>query len=115
MNNTIGKRLHMFVKSKHMNTTQFSKELGCGQTTMSSITSDKSKPGAEILQSITVNFPELNLRWLLIGQGDMLVGDCEKEVEKMQRQVAQLKTMFKLTLKQHEGFSDKEIDDLFNE
>lgn len=51
----------------------FAEKIGISQSAVSALFSQReNRPGLEMLQKIAIAYPELNLSWLLIGEGPML-------------------------------------------
>lgn len=64
-------RILKFIDHKGISSSEFSKRIGVSRNYISSM-SKSIQP--DKLHSISVHFPELNIEWLLIGKGDMLIG-----------------------------------------
>ena len=69
MEDVVKQRLVMFIKSKHMKQYQFEQTIGVSS---GYITSIRKSIGADKLFRIQETYPELNINWLLYGEGDML-------------------------------------------
>lgn len=66
---SVKERLIEFIKSNKMSNRAFEKELGLSNGYINNIT---SSIGIDKLQRITLRYPELNLTWLLTGEGEKL-------------------------------------------
>ncbi len=66
---TVKQRLIKFIKYKELSQGKFEKLIGASNGFVNNIS---KSIGAEKLQSILYNFPELNADWLLFGLGNML-------------------------------------------
>jgi transcriptional regulator with XRE-family HTH domain len=66
---TVKERLIEYLKSKKISKSDFGKTIGVSSSYVTSIRKsiDKDK-----LRSIALNFPDLNINWLLYGEGQML-------------------------------------------
>lgn len=69
MENTVKERLIIFIKHKKLSQKRF--EIICGMSN-GYVNSIRKGLGADKLQSIVRNFPDLNREWLLYGEGTML-------------------------------------------
>ena len=78
MENTVKERLKQFIKYKRLSQSAFLSRCGLSSGFISgmrvSMLPDKTN-------SIATQFPELNIAWLLTGQGEMLVKSDEKVCE----------------------------------
>lgn len=72
----IAKRLKSFLQLKGLSTTAFTRTLqysSCEKIARL-FRVQGAKPSVDILEDIAKHFQELNLRWLISGQGEMLSG-----------------------------------------
>jgi len=65
---TIKERISEFIKQKGLSVNAFEKEIGLSKSYYQKI---KASPGAEILEKILTTYPEIDCRWLILGEGDM--------------------------------------------
>ena len=68
---------------KHLNVSMavFSSEIGLNNNaTISRIVSEKVKPSFEILAKISTRYPQININWLLTGEGPMLKTMVERKL-----------------------------------
>ncbi len=69
---TINQRFANFLIFKKISQEEFSKISGITSATVSNIAKGDTKlPKADFFQAIAIHFPEINLRWLLLGEGSM--------------------------------------------
>ena len=71
---SIATRLKCFLEHKSLSTTAFSRILqykSCEKIARL-FRADGAKPSVDIVADIALHFPELNIRWLVTGQGEML-------------------------------------------
>lgn len=73
MLNTTNQRLKFFVDSLHISTTEFATEIGTSQSAMSAILLGKRPLSRGMTARIKAHYPKLNVAWLQIGEGDMVV------------------------------------------
>ena len=67
---TISERLREFIKSEKLSVCEFERMISAGNGYVSRIR-NSIKPGR--LELISLKFPQLNLNWLLHGEGEMLL------------------------------------------
>lgn len=92
---SIGQRLKQFIKYKGLKQSEFSERMGFSTTILSRYVNDKHIPGPETLIDISLKFEEINLHWLLTGQGEMLLSNKEEkasnsEMEAMKEEIKKL-------------------------
>lgn len=66
---TIKERITKFLELKGLSQRKFETEVGLSNGYLNSL---RNAPGADKMQRIIDTYPELNLDWLLTGEGDML-------------------------------------------
>ena len=76
-NQEVAGRLKTYIKSKSMSVRAF--EIACGFSN-GWINALKEQIRLSAISSISLNFPDLNLNWLLVGNGPMLLEEKEKPV-----------------------------------
>ena len=78
----IGHRLKEYRKIKRILTiTSFSEIIGISQGSLSDIENEKTFPSADTLQKIVRN-TDINVQWLLTGEGSIIIGAITGEEEK---------------------------------
>lgn len=61
--------------SLEKNLGDFAKKVGQHRSTIANLIDRGSIPSGKVLQSIIENYPKLNAKWLLIGEGEMWLDD----------------------------------------
>ena len=74
-------RLKQLIKALNLNQPSFAKSLGMTQPNISRMISGRSSISVEILNRITDRYKQVNLHWLLTGEGLMFLGGEEQERE----------------------------------
>lgn len=69
MLNTVKERLTQYLKLKKISKTSFGKSIGVSNSFVSSM---RKSIAPDKIQSIALNYPDLNIEWLLTGEGAML-------------------------------------------
>ena len=60
---------------------ELSSLLDVQRSNISHILNGRNKPGASFIEKLLLNFPDLNARWLLTGDGEMLENALTTETE----------------------------------
>ena len=63
-------RIELLMKCYGLTPSQFADRTGIQRASVSHIISGRNKPSLEVLQKIYEAFPELDIRWLMTGQGE---------------------------------------------
>lgn len=64
-------RIKEILDSQALNATQFAQKVNMNVSALSHILSGRNNPGYDALQKIIVNFPQINVEWLMTGHGEM--------------------------------------------
>jgi len=72
MENSFSGRLERVLQHYQMTSSELAQKLGVQKSSISHLLSGRNKPSYDFLSKFTLQFPEINLRWLLTGQGEML-------------------------------------------
>lgn len=76
---TLNQRLEAFLNSKRISRTDLSKKWHVSKQAVSNWLNDHGQIPLKHIVTLTSEFPELNLRWLFVGSGEM-----ESEVTKVE-------------------------------
>lgn len=68
----MNERIKKIMESKKFTSTQFSDEIGIQRSSLSHILSGRNKPSLDFMLKVKARFPEINLDWLLLGNGIMV-------------------------------------------
>lgn len=71
----VKERLKMFIESQRISEREFCRRIGVSSSYVMSI---KKSIQPDKMQAISIQFPNLNPIWLLMGQGEMLINNEEK-------------------------------------
>jgi transcriptional regulator with XRE-family HTH domain len=74
-----GTRLQKLIKALKMNQVSFARSLGMTQPNISRMASGENKVSSEALNRITQVHKQVNIHWLLTGEGDMFFGQPEEK------------------------------------
>lgn len=80
---TIVERLLVFMRKSGLNQSSLSKNIGVSQSTIATLIKRNRGFNTEILEALTVAEPNLNINWLLTGNGEMLIDENKRLEGKM--------------------------------
>lgn len=78
-----GQRLKLLIKMLRQNQSSFAQSLGMTQPNISRMVSGEGKLSVELLNRITKTYKDVNLHWLLTGQGDMFIATQEPDISQV--------------------------------
>ncbi|WP_303922615.1 helix-turn-helix domain-containing protein [Draconibacterium sediminis] len=64
-------RIKNFIEVKGISAGELAAVLDVQRSNISHILNGRNKPGASFIEKLLLEFPDLNARWLLTGEGDM--------------------------------------------
>jgi transcriptional regulator with XRE-family HTH domain len=71
--NQLRERLNQFLLEKNLSQSEFARQTGYHQKNISGfLTGTVKMPKVDLMVALATHFPELNLRWLLLGEGEMI-------------------------------------------
>ena len=65
------KRFLEILKCKKISSSQFADKINVSNSAISHIINGRNKPSLEIIQNILIKFPDINPRWLILGEGEI--------------------------------------------
>ena len=65
-------RIRQIMESKKMTQKEFASELCIAEGTLSSVFTGRTRPTNHLVNAIHERFPEVNILWLMFGEGEML-------------------------------------------
>jgi len=82
---SINQRIKHFTESINSNATSLSNEIGVSSTSLLKVLKGENQPSAKILIPLKEKYPLLNMNWVIIGEGQMLLdkGHLTDESKKM--------------------------------
>lgn len=75
-------RIKMLMTNKKVSATKFSEEVGIQRSALSHVLSGRNKPSLDFMLKIKTRYPKIELDWLLLGRGKMIVDEILAEAEK---------------------------------
>lgn len=74
-------RIKQYMDYKSISAGELSSTLEVQRSNISHILNGRNKPGASFIERLLKNFPDLNARWLLTGDGEMVIHNGVPNVE----------------------------------
>lgn len=91
----VDKRIKRLIDHFELNVSSFSKSIGLtGNVTIHKIVKGESSPSFATLSKIKETYPEVNIDWILSGEGDMLITN-QKDISWYEDQLANAKEEIK--------------------
>ncbi len=72
-------RIEIILKEFNLSPARFSERLGIQRSGLSHILSGRNKPSFDFFEKLAVEFPEININWLITGSGSMFNREITKE------------------------------------
>lgn len=66
-------KINLILKTKNISARQFAEEIGVQPSGMSHILSGRNNPSLDFVMKVVRRYPEIDIKWLMFGQGEMLV------------------------------------------
>ena len=67
-------RINLLLKAKNITARQFAEEIGIQPSGMSHILSGRNNPSLDFVMKVIKRWPEVNINWLMFGNGEMYDG-----------------------------------------
>lgn len=68
-------RIKQLMESQHMTQGTFANYIGIAPATLCSILNERTKPTLNTVEAIRNKFPNINIDWLMFGNGTMFIGE----------------------------------------
>lgn len=79
-------RIRELMEMDGLNATEFSKKVKINTSVVSNILNAKNQPSFDVIQKIILAYPEVDVAWLMTGQGDIFGADTDSEETAMAHQ-----------------------------
>jgi transcriptional regulator with XRE-family HTH domain len=76
-------RIVTFIENERITPAEFADQIGIQRSSLSHVLNGRNNPGFSFIQKILTTFPQINSRWLITGEGNMLNADIETEKPKL--------------------------------
>jgi len=70
-------RIIQLMNELNLNSTRLADEIGVQRSSISHILSGRNKPSFSFIEKLLKNYPQINPRWLIIGEGHILYTENE--------------------------------------
>jgi len=70
-------RIKKLLEKEQLSPSQFADEINIQRSSLSHVLSGRNKPSLDFVMKIKQRFPDINLDWLIFGDGDMLIKKIE--------------------------------------
>ncbi len=71
-------RLQILLNTEGIASSKFAEVIGVNRSSISHILSGRNNPSLDFLQKVLIKFPHINPDWLILGQGNMLRNENNK-------------------------------------
>ncbi len=78
-------RIKEIMEYKQLTSSQFADAVEVPRAVISHVLSGRNNPSLEVVTKIVSSFPEININWMLLGEGEMLTTLANKIVSKPTR------------------------------
>jgi len=72
---TINNRIELIIKDFGLNKNSFSNRIGVNPTVIHNIIKGRNAPGYDLMNKIALSFDNIDMNWLITGEGKMLLND----------------------------------------
>jgi transcriptional regulator with XRE-family HTH domain len=103
-------RIQEFIDNKGISAGELASLLEVQRSNISHILNGRNKPGASLIEKMLLVFPELNARWLLTGEGNMLETSSSAGAAQNQPKHTEIITSTKSGISGSSSLSGKKID-----
>ena len=77
----INDRIKLLIEKLEMDAKSFAKLIETNPSSISHLTSGRNKPSFDILQKIATKLPQVNIVWLLTGEGEIFQSETDNYVK----------------------------------
>ncbi|MCE2612078.1 hypothetical protein LVD13_03775 [Flavobacteriaceae bacterium D16] len=74
-------RLMQFIKHSGISARQFDISIGAANGYTLRMNKNKASIGSDVIENIVRTYPQLNVVWLITGEGEMLKSEAEQELQ----------------------------------
>lgn len=107
---SLGKRFSRFREYTKLSQVDFAKKVGVAQSNLTQWETNKNRPNAVKLNKIKVAFPELNINWLITGEGEMLNQVKKSDTDDiLRKEITELREKNKILEERLKEMTDKLI------
>lgn len=103
-------RIKQYMDYKSISPGELSSLLEVQRSNISHILNGRNKPGAAFIERLLKSFPDLNARWLLTGEEQMVMNTAIKNIEQVSTQPDKVTIKKELQLPLADSLSSNDID-----
>jgi transcriptional regulator with XRE-family HTH domain len=70
-------RIREYMEFKQITSSELADFIGVQRSNVSHVLSGRNNPGSTFIEKLLQSYPELNARWLILGEGDMITVKAE--------------------------------------
>ncbi|WP_163711853.1 helix-turn-helix domain-containing protein [Mangrovibacterium lignilyticum] len=74
-------RIKQIMDYKQISSSELADTIGVQRSNVTHVLQGRNKPGFQFISKLLETFPDINAKWLITGQGDMLIGDVPKKAD----------------------------------
>ena len=99
---SIGQRIRILIAHLNLSDSDFANSIRYGNMKLSNIVNGVTKvPKVDFIANILSEYPNLNERWLILGEGEMWKDDNDSD-ESLKEEVTEIKEQLKVIMKRLE-------------
>lgn len=96
MEKAINQRVKEVMAYTNLSQKDFAESLGVSQSIVTYIVNERNKVSLDVVQKIALKHPEINLKWLLLGEGEMQKESSSLNPEKIMELIHEVELVNKL-------------------
>lgn len=73
-------RIKEYMDYKSITAGELASVLEVQRSNISHVLNGRNKPGASFIEKLLISFPDINARWLLTGEGEMVINSGDEDV-----------------------------------
>lgn len=77
----LNNRVFELINNLDLSQTKFAENIGVNRQTINNIVSERNDVSGKVIQAIAQRYKNLNLRWLIKGEGEMFISDSASAVQ----------------------------------
>ncbi|KAB8153394.1 hypothetical protein EZY14_009180 [Kordia sp. TARA_039_SRF] len=103
-------RITEIAKNKGISLRKLEISIGVSNGYLNSMKTNNSIPGGDVLYKISNTYPDINMNWILTGEGSIDTKDSEATSKKQ----LELSTMIRMIIREENEILKKEIEGILN-
>jgi len=74
-------RIKQIIEYYKLSPASFAEQIGINRSNLTHLFSGRNQPSLDLAKKILHNYPEIKTEWLIMGVGEMMRGEAEKELD----------------------------------